>query len=152
MLDFAKADSYSGSVCSMPHDETSWARLILEGLLRCADPWHNEMLVERRDLEETVANIKSAQKRIQTAERNRLRNKSYRSAVKTLTKHYLTAVEAYVAEPGDDAKKTVQDRMSEAYSKIDKAVKRGVYHKNTGANKKSNIAKLFKLKVEPYNA
>ena len=110
------------------------------------------MLVERRDLEETVANIKSAQKRIQIAERNRLRNKSYRSAVKTLTKHYLAAVEAYVAEPGDDAKKAVQERMSAAYSKIDKAVKRGVYHKNTGANKKSNIAKLFKSKVEPYTA
>jgi len=110
------------------------------------------MLVERRDLEETVANIKSAQKRIQIAERNRLRNKSYRSAVKTLTKHYLTAVDAYVAEPGDEAKKAVQDRMSAAYSKIDKAVKRGVCHKNTGANKKSNIAKLFKSKVEPYSA
>jgi small subunit ribosomal protein S20 len=99
-----------------------------------------------------VANIKSAEKRIQVAERNRLRNKSYRSAVKTLTKNYLVAVEAYVSEPGDETLKAAQERMSAAYSKIDKAVKRGVYHRNTGANKKSNIAKLYKAKVEPYNA
>ncbi|NJN29202.1 MAG: 30S ribosomal protein S20 [Synechococcales cyanobacterium RM1_1_8] len=98
-----------------------------------------------------MANIKSAEKRIQIAERNRLRNKSYKSAVKTLTKSYLAAVEAYVAEPNDESKQAVAVKMSAAYSKIDKAVKRGVYHKNTGANKKSGIAKTYKAKVEPYN-
>jgi len=34
--------------------------------------------------------------------------------------------------------------MSEAYSKIDKAVKRGVLHANNGARKKSNLAKKLK--------
>lgn len=96
-----------------------------------------------------MANIKSAVKRVQIAERNRLRNKSYKSAVKTLTKKYLAAVEAYSTEPGEDAKKEVDSALSATYSKIDKAVKRGVYHKNTGANRKAGLARVYKKQVEP---
>ncbi len=92
----------------------------------------------------TVANIKSALKRIEITERNRLENRSYKSAVKTLTKNYLSAVAAYQAAPGDETKKQVEATMSAAYSKIDKAVKRGVLHPNTGARKKSLIARTLK--------
>ena len=99
-----------------------------------------------------MANNKSSKKRIEIAERNRLRNRSYKSAVRTLIKRCLTACTSYAQQPGDDAKEAVQKTMSAAFSKIDKAVKRGVYHRNTGANKKANISKLFKAKVEPYNA
>jgi len=91
-----------------------------------------------------VANIKSAIKRIQIAERNRLHNKSYKSAVKTLTKRYLTAVSAYTANPSPEAMQEVQQRMAAAFSKIDKAVKRGVLHTNHGARRKSRIAKILK--------
>jgi small subunit ribosomal protein S20 len=91
-----------------------------------------------------VANIKSAIKRIQVAERNRLRNKSYKSAVKTLSKSYLSAVEQYAADPSPDQMETVEQRLSAAYSKIDKAVKRGVLHPNTGARKKARLAKALK--------
>jgi len=91
-----------------------------------------------------VANCKSALKRIQIAERNRLRNKSYKSAVRTLIKKYFTAVEAYSANPNEDNIKLVNERMSEAYSKIDKAVKRNVLHKNNGARKKARLAKALK--------
>lgn len=91
-----------------------------------------------------MANIKSAIKRIQVAERNRLHNKAYKSAVRTLTKKYLTAVNAYAASPSSETMQEVQQRMSEAYSKIDRAVKRGVIHPNTGARKKSRIAKALK--------
>lgn len=83
-------------------------------------------------------------KRVQIAERNRLRNKAYKSAVKTLTKRYLAAVEAYAANPSDEALTQVNERMSAVYSKIDKAVKRGVLHRNTGARKKSSIAQALK--------
>ncbi|MCZ0900334.1 30S ribosomal protein S20, partial [Microcoleus sp. HI-ES] len=38
----------------------------------------------------------------------------------------------------------VQQRMSEAYSKIDKAVKKGVLHRNNGARKKSRLARTLK--------
>jgi small subunit ribosomal protein S20 len=91
-----------------------------------------------------VANIKSAQKRIQIAERNRLRNRSYKSAIKTLTKSYLTAISTYQADPTPESLEAVDARMAAAYSKIDRAVKRGVIHRNTGARKKSNIARLRK--------
>lgn len=97
-----------------------------------------------------MANIKSAIKRIQVAEQNRLRNKSYKSAIKTFTKKYLAAVASYTAEPGDEAKGAVTASMSAAYSQIDKAVKRGVIHKRTGARKKSNLARLFRNQVEPH--
>lgn len=91
-----------------------------------------------------MANIKSAIKRVEIAERNRLHNKSYKSAVKTLTKRYLTAVSEYAANPTPELEQQVKDRMAAAYSKIDKAVKRGVLHPNNGARKKSTLAKFLK--------
>ncbi|MEA5533764.1 30S ribosomal protein S20 [Crocosphaera sp. XPORK-15E] len=91
-----------------------------------------------------MANSKSALKRIQIAERNRLRNKAYKSAVRTFMKKYLQAVEAYSAEPSTDKMKVVQESMSEAYSKIDKAVKCKVFHRNNGARKKARLARVLK--------
>jgi len=98
-----------------------------------------------------VANTKSAIKRVQTAERNRLRNKAYKSAVKTLVKKYFAAVETYAANPTPESKQEVQQHMAVAYSKIDKAVKRGVLHPNTGARKKSRLARTLK-RHEPAKA
>lgn len=97
----------------------------------------------------TVANIKSSVKRIQIAERNRLRNKAYKSSVRTLTKKYVAAAQAYAASPSDDAKQAVVASLSSVVSKIDKAVKRGVYHRNTGARKKAGLSKTYKALVEP---
>ena len=91
-----------------------------------------------------MANSKSALKRIKIAERNRLRNKSYRSAVRTLMKKYFQAVEEYAASPTEENKTVVEQRMSAAYSKIDKAVKRSVLHRNNGARKKARLAKAMK--------
>lgn len=91
-----------------------------------------------------MANIKSALKRIQIAERNRLHNRSYKSAVKTLTKSYLADLDTYKASPSDETLEAVKSSMAAVYSKIDKAVKRGVLHPNTGARKKSQIARAFK--------
>ncbi len=94
-----------------------------------------------------MANSRSALKRIKINERNRLRNKSYKSAVRTLMKKYFQAVEEYSTSPSDEQMQLVQTRMSEAYSKIDKAVKRGVYHKNNGARKKARLARALKKAV-----
>jgi small subunit ribosomal protein S20 len=91
-----------------------------------------------------MANIKSAVKRVKIAERNRLYNKSYKSAVKTLMKKYFAAVEKYATAPSPESMQEVQQRMSEAYSKIDKAVKKGVLHRNNGARKKSRLARTLK--------
>jgi small subunit ribosomal protein S20 len=91
-----------------------------------------------------VANIKSAIKRVQVAERNRLRNKSDKSAVRTLMKNFLTAAEKHKADPDAVAMEEVQAKMSAAYSKIDKAVKSGVLHKNNAAHKKARLANALK--------
>jgi small subunit ribosomal protein S20 len=91
-----------------------------------------------------VANNKSAIKRIQIAERNRVRNKTYKSAVKTLIKNYFAAVEDYARQPSPEALQEVQKRMAAAYSKIDKAVKRRVLHPNNGDRKKSRLAARIK--------
>ncbi|BAP17256.1 MAG: 30S ribosomal protein S20 [cyanobacterium endosymbiont of Epithemia adnata isolate EadnSB Bon19] len=91
-----------------------------------------------------MANSKSALKRIDITERNRLRNKAYRSALRTLMKKHFKAVEEYAANPTSDNKTVADESLSAAYSKIDKAVKRRVLHKNNGARKKARLAKAFK--------
>ena len=91
-----------------------------------------------------MANNKSAKKRIQVAERNRLVNKSYKSTVRTLTKKALANCEKYKQEPNSDNKELVILSVNEAFSLIDKSVKKNILHKNNGANKKSRINKLVK--------
>tara|TARA_A100001035_G_scaffold207530_1_gene167473 strand:+ start:170 stop:463 length:294 start_codon:yes stop_codon:yes gene_type:complete len=91
-----------------------------------------------------VANNKSAKKRIQIAERNRLSNKSYKSSVKTLTKKTLEYCEKYKKEPNEENKNLLNTSLNKAFSLIDKAVKKNVLHKNNGANKKSKINKSVK--------
>ena len=47
-------------------------------------------------------------------------------------------------EPGDESKADLQKTFNLAFSKIDKAVKKGVLHKNTGANQKSRLSVALK--------
>ena len=91
-----------------------------------------------------MANNNSAKKRIQIAERNRLINKSYKSTVRTLTKKTLENCEKYKKDPNTDNKNLIQASLNNAFSLIDKAVKKNVLHKNSGANKKSRINKIVK--------
>ena len=91
-----------------------------------------------------MANNKSAKKRIEIAERNRLLNKSYKSTVRTLTKKTLQNCEKYTKEPNDENKNLVIKSLNKAFSLIDKAVKKNVLHKNNGANKKSKINNIVK--------
>ena len=91
-----------------------------------------------------MANNKSAKKRIQIAERNRLQNKSYKSAVRTLMKGCLNACEDYQKDSSDEQKLSLEKSLNSAFSKIDKAVKTGALHKNNGANQKSRLSAAFK--------
>ena len=91
-----------------------------------------------------MANNKSAKKRIQTTERNRLINKSYKSTVKTLTKKTLENCEIYKKDPSEENKNSLNESLNKAFSLIDKAVKKNVLHKNNGANKKSKINNFVK--------
>jgi small subunit ribosomal protein S20 len=95
-----------------------------------------------------VANNKSSKKRIQVAERNRMRNRTYKSSLRTLMKRCLTACGGYGQGQGDVSKEAVQQTLNAAFSKIDKAVKVGVLHKNGGAHKKSRLSAAVKKALE----
>tara|TARA_Y100000589_G_scaffold308349_1_gene324814 strand:+ start:549 stop:839 length:291 start_codon:yes stop_codon:yes gene_type:complete len=95
-----------------------------------------------------VANTKSAKKRILVSERNRQINKSYKSTVKTLIKKTINSCENYKKDPNEDNINLINKSLNEAYSLIDKAVKKNVLHKNNGANKKSRINQLVKTTLK----
>ncbi len=82
-----------------------------------------------------MANIPSQKKRILRAERERLENRRYVSKIKT----YFHRLERAVAE-GDEGSAEGEHRV--LVRTIDKAVKRGALHRNTGARKKSRAARL----------
>ena len=87
-----------------------------------------------------MANIKSAEKRIEVSERNRLRNKAYKSTVKTLMKKTFLAM----SNATKSNLNSVQELMSLTYSKIDKAVQKGILHVNNGNSKKARLSKYLK--------
>ena len=81
-----------------------------------------------------MANIKSQIKRIATNKKATDRNKAVKSELKTHVRAVRTAITA-----GDKDKAVVA--LGTASKKLDKAVSKGVIHKNQAANKKSAIAK-----------
>jgi small subunit ribosomal protein S20 len=82
-----------------------------------------------------MANIASQKKRILRAQRERLENRRYTSAIKT----YFRRLDAAVAAGDADLADAEHRRL---VSTIDKAVKRGALHRNAGARKKSRAARL----------
>ena len=82
-----------------------------------------------------MANIKQQIKRNKTNEKRRLQNASFKSSVKTATKQ----VELLVAEGNKD--KAIE-ALQFAYKKLDKALAKGIYHKNYVARHKSHLAQL----------
>jgi small subunit ribosomal protein S20 len=82
-----------------------------------------------------MANIHSQKKRIVRAERERLENRRYTSKIKT----YFRRLEQAVAG-GEEG--TVEAEHRALVRTIDKAVKRGAIHRNTGARKKSRAARV----------
>ncbi len=81
-----------------------------------------------------MANIKSQIKRNRTNEIARLRNNAYKSELKTLVRKVREAVAA-----GD--KEAAAAALVLASQKLDKAVSKGVIHRNQAANRKSALAK-----------
>lgn len=80
-----------------------------------------------------MANIKSQVKRIRTNERQRLRNQSVKSSVRTAIRRFREAVAT-----GD--RDTAAATLLVASRKLDKAAGKGVIHHNQAANKKSAMA------------
>jgi small subunit ribosomal protein S20 len=82
-----------------------------------------------------MANIHSQKKRILRTERERLENRNYTSAIKTYFRHLQEAV----ASGDEQAAEAEHVRLQ---STIDKAIKRGALHRNSGAHKKSRAARI----------
>lgn len=81
-----------------------------------------------------MANLKTAIKRVRINETRRLRNKP----VKTNMRNYIKRVEQFVeANDVENAKIA----LNQAVKVIDKAVQKGVVHKNAGTRYKSRLAK-----------
>ena len=91
-----------------------------------------------------MANCKSAKKRIQITERNRLQNRLYKSSVRTLTKGFLKDLEIYKTSQDTEVKEKLKKKLNSVYSLIDKGTKKKVFHKNTAARKKSQLAGYLK--------
>ena len=79
-----------------------------------------------------MANIKSAKKRVLTAEKNRLRNVAFKTSVKSAVKKVL---ELATLEDKD----ALNTALSKVYQLCDKAVSKGILHKNTASRKKSRL-------------
>ena len=82
-----------------------------------------------------MANIHSQKKRILRTERERLENRRYTSTIRT----YFRRLEEAVAAGDTETADTEHHRL---VSLIDKAIKRGALHRNTGARKKSRAARV----------
>jgi len=79
-----------------------------------------------------MANIKSAKKRILVAEANRQRNVAFKTSIKTAVKKALSLA-------AESDKEALNAAISKVYQLCDKAVSKGILHKNTAARKKSRL-------------
>ena len=91
-----------------------------------------------------MANCKSAEKRIQINERNRLQNRFYKSSVRTLIKSFFKDLEIYKESKDPEIKSKLTKSLSAIYSLIDKGTKKNIFHKNMAARKKSQLALRLK--------
>jgi small subunit ribosomal protein S20 len=91
-----------------------------------------------------MANIKSAIRRIKVTHRNTIQNRKYLSTIKTYTKKYLLLLDQYKNVPDELNLKLVLKHLDIVYSKIDKATKAKVLHRNTASRKKSLLRNAFK--------
>ncbi len=83
-----------------------------------------------------LPNIKSAIKRVKVSEKKRATNASAKSALRTAVKNFTTKV-------AKDDVQAAKEALLTATKKLDKAVTKGLIHKNAAARKKSRLAKKF---------
>jgi len=79
----------------------------------------------------------SAEKSDRQGEKRRLRNKIVKSRARTLVKAFVDLVD-------EKKKDEANTKLAELTSFLDKAVSKGVYHRNTAARKKSRMVHLLK--------
>lgn len=102
-----------------------------------------------------MANNRSAKKRIRINKRNNIQNNAYKSLIKYYEKTHLNLLKEYKNSAdfveGQSTPDNIKKKLSKSFalvaSRIDRAVKKKVIHKNTGIRKKNNLfKKTFKAK------
>ncbi len=83
-----------------------------------------------------MPNIKSAKKRVKVTETKTLQNKMFKSAMKTSVKKYKAAI-------AEGNKELAEKTYLDAVGMVDRAVSKGIIHKNNAARKKSQYTKLL---------
>lgn len=83
-----------------------------------------------------MAKSKTPAKRARKAEANRLRNRAYKSRIKTAEKKYLAALQ-------ENNMEQAKENLLQVISLLDKSVNKGILHKNTVARKKSKLMQKF---------
>ncbi len=94
-----------------------------------------------------MANSKSAKKRIKVNKRNNIQNKAYKSLIKYYEKLHLNLLKDYKNSDEFVAGAAIPENVRQKFltslalvvSRIDKAVKKKVIHKNTATRKKNNL-------------
>lgn len=90
-----------------------------------------------------MPNTKSAKKRARQAEKRRIRNRSIRSYTKTMVKKVMKGVDEGIP------REELEARIRDAVKAIDKAVSKGVYHRNEGARRKSRLMAYVNKHYKP---
>lgn len=90
-----------------------------------------------------MANNKSAIKRIKTSERKKIENSPYKSLIKTFIKKYFKTLEELKITPTEINYIKMKIALNLAFSKIDKAKKKNILHKNSAARKKSQLTRAL---------
>jgi small subunit ribosomal protein S20 len=92
-----------------------------------------------------MANSKSAEKRIEINKRNRLRNRYYKTSVRTLVRLFFVDLESYKTSQNPQEKEKLNKILSSVYSLLDKGTKKNIFHKNAAARKKTKLAAYLKV-------
>ena len=82
-----------------------------------------------------MPNIRSSEKRVRVNKRKNLRNRMVKTGVKTAVKKYTLALNSDL--------NAAPEKFSAASSALDRAVAKGVVHKNTANRKKARMAKAL---------
>lgn len=92
-----------------------------------------------------MAHHKSAKKRIKTNEKRRLYNRSIKSRLKTYTRYFSESVETAEKDSANAAtyREDAAAKLVKAVSEIQKAVSKGVVHKNTAGRKVGRLTLRF---------
>ena len=86
-----------------------------------------------------MANTKSALKRIRSSERRRVRNRIIRTRTRTFVKKARVAIASAEATPA------TEEALRQAISALDRAVTKGVMHRNSAARRKSRLVRRLKV-------